>query len=213
VTGSFVSPAARQRIRGLAVPVALGLGRLGLTPNALTVIGFVGTAVAAIAAAAGAWLPAGILVLGFGAFDLLDGALARATGRTSAFGAFLDSTLDRTGESLVYAGIAVGSAAAQFPAGVILAGLSLTFASTVTYTRARAESLGLHGEVGFAPREIRLVLLAAGLVLAGIPGGVLGFGQAWLGLALLFIATLSAVTVGQRIVHVQQQIDQSTKPQ
>jgi CDP-diacylglycerol--glycerol-3-phosphate 3-phosphatidyltransferase len=213
VTGSFVSPAARQRIRGLAVPVALGLGRLGLTPNALTVIGFVATAVAAIAAAAGAWQPAGILVLGFGAFDLLDGALARATGRTSAFGAFLDSTLDRTGESLVYAGIAVGSAAAQFTAGVILAGLSLTFASTVTYTRARAESLGLHGEVGFAPREIRLVLLAAGLVLAGIPGGVLGFGQAWLGLALLFIATLSAVTVGQRIVHVQQQIDQSTKPQ
>jgi CDP-diacylglycerol--glycerol-3-phosphate 3-phosphatidyltransferase len=210
--GSFVSPATRQRVRGWAVPIATALGRLGLTPNALTVIGFIGTCGAAVAAAAQQWILAGVLVLVFGIFDLFDGALARATGRASKFGAFLDSTLDRTGENLVYAGIAVGAAAAQFPMGVILAVLSLSFASTVTYTRARAESLGLHGEVGFAPREVRLVVLAAGLVLAGLPGGVLGFGQAWLALALLIIASLSAVTVGQRILHVQQQLDQSTHP-
>jgi CDP-diacylglycerol---glycerol-3-phosphate 3-phosphatidyltransferase len=210
VTGSFVSTDARRRVRELAVPVARGLGRLGFTPNALTVVGFLGTCAAAGAAGAGAWLAAGVLVLAFGAFDLLDGALARATGRVSPFGAFLDSTLDRTGESLVYAGIAVGAAADQFSMGVILAGLSLTFASTVTYTRARAESLGLHGEVGFAPREIRILVLAAGLVLAGLPGGVLGFGQAWLALSLLIIATLSAITVLQRIFHVQRQLDQST---
>ena len=114
VTGSFVSPGMRRRIRGLAEPVARALGRLGLSPNALTILGFVGTCVAAGAAAGGAWMAAGILVLAFGAFDLLDGALARATGRVTPFGAFLDSTLDRTGENLVYAGIAIGAAVAQF---------------------------------------------------------------------------------------------------
>jgi CDP-diacylglycerol--glycerol-3-phosphate 3-phosphatidyltransferase len=75
----------------------------------------------------------------------------------------------------------------------------------VTYTRAKAESLGYHGEVGLAPRSERLVVLGAGLILAGIPGGVLGFGQAWLGLALFIIVVLSAVTVGQRILHVRAQ--------
>lgn len=206
MTGSFVSPATRQRVRDLATPIARGLGRLGLTPNALTIIGFLGTCVAALAAAGQAWLVAGVMVLAFGIFDLFDGALARATGQASRFGAFLDSTLDRTGENLVYAGIAIGAAAAQFTVGVILAGLALTFASMVTYTRAKAESLGLHGEVGFAPREIRLVFLAAGLVLAGIPSGVLGFGQAWLGLALLVIAALAAITTAQRILHVREQL-------
>jgi CDP-diacylglycerol--glycerol-3-phosphate 3-phosphatidyltransferase len=206
VSGSLVSPAARDRLRGLAVPIARGLGRLGLSPNALTVIGFAGTCVAAVAAASQAWLVAGFLVIAFGVFDLFDGALARATGRTTRFGAFLDSTLDRTGENLVLAGVAVGAAAGQYPIGVIGAGLALAFASVVTYTRAKAESLGLHGEVGVAPRPERLVLLAAGLILAGIPGGVLGAGQAWLGGALFLIALLSAVTVGQRILHVRAQL-------
>jgi len=204
VSGSLVSPATRQRVRDLATPIARSLGRLGLTPNGLTVIGFLGTCAAAVAAAAHAWLLAGVLVLAFGIFDLFDGALARATGRTSKFGAFLDSTLDRTGENLVYAGIAV-SAALSFTIGLILAVLALSFASSVTYARAKAESLGFHGEVGVAPRSERLVVLAAGLILAGIPGGVLGFGQAWLALALAIIALLSAVTVAQRILHVRAQ--------
>ncbi|MBI3750629.1 MAG: CDP-alcohol phosphatidyltransferase family protein, partial [Chloroflexi bacterium] len=99
MTGSLVSPELRSRVRGLATPIAVGLGRLGLTPNALTVIGFVGTAVAAYAASQQAWLVAGILVLAFGIFDLFDGTLARATGKVTTFGAFLDSTLDRAGEA------------------------------------------------------------------------------------------------------------------
>ena len=204
MSGSFVSPATRQRVRDLATPIARGLGRLGLTPNGLTVIGFAGTCGAAVAAASQAWLVAGLLVLAVGIFDLVDGALARATGRASKFGAFLDSTLDRTGENLVYAGIAVGTAL-SFTIGLVLSVLALSFASVVTYTRAKAESLGFHGEVGIAPRSERLVVLAAGLILAGIPGGVLGFGRAWLGLALVIIVALSAVTVGQRILHVRAQ--------
>ncbi len=217
---SLVSPATRARIRALAVPIALAFGRLGLTPNALTVIGFAGTCVAAVAAAQQAWLAAGVLVLAFGIFDLFDGALARATGNASAFGAFLDSTLDRLGENLVYAGIAVGCAGVEFVDGVVLAGLALAFASVVTSTRARAEAVGLHGEVGIAPRSERLVVLAAGLFLAGALGGV---GYAWDGfapnshlnplggnlaleIALGLIALTSAITVVQRIVHVHRQV-------
>lgn len=198
---SFVSPELRARVRGLAVPIAVGLGRLGITPNGLTVIGFIGTVGAALAAAGQAWLLAGILVLVFGIFDLFDGALARATGRATRFGAFLDSTLDRTGENLVYAGIAFGSAMAGFTLGVGLAGLALAFASVVTYTRAKAEGLGLHGEVGYAPRPERLVILAAGLILAGLLGALA------LGIALALITVLSAITVVQRILHTKAQLD------
>jgi CDP-diacylglycerol--glycerol-3-phosphate 3-phosphatidyltransferase len=210
MSGSIVTPEFRDRIRGLATPVAAGLGRLGLTPNALTVIGFLGTCAAAIAAAMQAWLLAGVLVIAFGIFDMFDGALARATGKASKFGAFLDSTLDRTGESLVLAGVAVGSAAAGFMEGVLLAGLAATFASGVTYTRAKAESLGVHGEVGIAPRPERLILLAAGLILAGLFGGVstgVVDGNVPILVALGLITILSAITILQRIVHVRQQLD------
>ena len=216
MTGSFVSAGTRERVRGMATPIATALGRLGLTPNALTLIGFAGTCVAAFAAANEWWLAAGILVLAFGIFDLFDGALARATGRTSRFGAFLDSTLDRTGESLVYAGVAVGSMAGQLIEGVILAGLAATFASGVTYTRAKAESLGLHGEIGFAPREVRLLLLGVGLIATGVAGGLCDgscfpylfpppAGAFPLELSLGVIALLSAATVLQRTLHVRAQ--------
>jgi CDP-diacylglycerol---glycerol-3-phosphate 3-phosphatidyltransferase len=207
VSQSFVSPELRQRVRGWATPIALAFGRIGLTPNALTVIGFIGTCAAAIAAATQSWIVAGVLVIAFGIFDLFDGALARATGTTSRFGAFLDSTLDRTGENLVYAGVAFGSFQAQFPGGVLTAVLAMAFASVVTYTRAKAEAVGLHGEVGIAPRPERLVLLSAGLILGGWPGGFLGFGQGWIAFALGLIAILSAVTVLQRIIHVRRQLD------
>jgi CDP-diacylglycerol--glycerol-3-phosphate 3-phosphatidyltransferase len=219
INRSFVSAETRHRIRGLAVPVALAFGRLGLTPNVLTVIGFLGTCAAAVAAAAQTWALAGVLVILFGIFDMFDGALARATGRASRFGAFLDSTLDRTGENLVLAGVAFGCATAGFLPGVGLAGAALAFASVVTYTRAKAEALGLHGEVGFAPRPERLVILSVGLVLAGVwgleattpPSGLPGGGSPGslvLGLALGLITTLSAITVVQRILHTRRQLNE-----
>ncbi|HEX7471480.1 MAG TPA: CDP-alcohol phosphatidyltransferase family protein [Candidatus Limnocylindrales bacterium] len=214
---SFVSPEFRARVRLMAVPVALLLGRLGLTPNALTIVGFLGTCVAAAAAAAQAWVLAGVLVITFGIFDLFDGALARATNQASTFGAFLDSTLDRTGENLVYVGIAVGCAAAGFTLGVGLAALAMATASVVTYARARAEAVGLHGEVGIAPRSERLVVLAIGLVVTGFLGG-LGVwdpfflapltsvpGAIALAIALGIISVTCAITIVQRIVHVQRQ--------
>jgi phosphatidylglycerophosphate synthase len=222
MTGSLVSPATRQRVRDLATPIARGFGRLGLTPNALTVIGFIGTCAAAVAAAAELWLLAGILVFGFGIFDLFDGALARATGRATKFGAFLDSTLDRTGENLLYGGVAVGCFVAGYGEGVIVAVLAMAFASGVTYARAKAESLGFTGEVGIAPRPERLVFLALALVLGGALGGigpnrpfpdgvVINPDQIVRGGSIPFliliglIAALSAVTIVQRILHVRAQ--------
>ncbi len=113
---------------------------------------------------------------------MLDGGLARAQNRVTRFGAFLDSTLDRWGEGVVYIGIVAGASAAGFVAGAVLAAAAAVSSFQVSYTRAKAESLGLHGEVGIAPRAERLVLLTIGLVLAGLDGGVAAGarGQLWL---------------------------------
>ena len=222
MTGSLVSPDLRRRVRGLATPIATGLGRLGLTPNALTVIGFGGTCLAALASATQLWLAAGILVLVFGVFDLFDGTLARATGRATPFGAFLDSTLDRAGEALVYVGIAAGFVAVGAPAGAVLAAAAMAAAFLVSYVRAKAESLGFAPgsgmiAVGLAPREVRIVILVVGLLAAGLlpaPHPIecfttpcpqpVGDGPTALAIALAVIAILATVTVIQRIVHVAQ---------
>lgn len=222
MNGSLVSPATRQRVRDIATPVARGLGRLGLTPNALTLIGFLGTCVAAYAAATQAWVVAGILVLVFGVFDLFDGALARATGQATKLGAFLDSTFDRAGEAIVYIGIAAGCLATGFNLGAILAASAMAAAFMVSYTRAKAESLGFASgsglaAVGLAPREVRLVILALGLI--GASAGAFGFdvnvgpfalfGEAGaldlLELALLLVTILAIITTIQRILHVRAQ--------
>ena len=225
MTGSLVSPETRARVRGLMTPVAVALGRLGLTPNALTLIGFGVACVAAAAAAAQAWLVAGVLVVFGGVFDLFDGALARATNRVSSLGAFMDSVFDRWGEGVVYVGIAVGCLAADFALGAFLAAAAMASAFMVSYTRAKAESLGFTpgtgmANVGLAPREVRIAILTVGLVLTGIqgtanppllhegyrlPGGIdVGLpwaGQVWLSWSLGLIAVLATITTIQRIVH------------
>jgi CDP-diacylglycerol--glycerol-3-phosphate 3-phosphatidyltransferase len=218
----------RQRVRDLATPVARALGRLGLTPNALTVIGFLGTCVAAVAAAGQAWLVAGILVLVFGIFDVFDGTLARATGRVTKFGAFLDSTFDRAGEAIVYVGIAAGSLAGGLESGAILAASAMAAAFMVSYTRAKAESLGFASgsglaSVGLAPREVRLAILAVGLMVIGLvgqvpgdfvcpdmadclePGALTAAGSTTLVVTLGLITALATITTIQRTLHVRAQ--------
>ena len=233
MTGSLVSAGTRERVRGMEMPIATALGRLGLTPNALTLIGFAGTCIAALAAANQWWLAAGVLVLAFGIFDLFDGTLARATGRATKLGAFLDSTFDRAGEAIVYIGIAIGCLAANFALGAVLAAAAMAAAFMVSYTRAKAESLGFTSgtgmaNVGLAPREVRTVLLAVALVFAGaviqgrslvvdcsaIPADSLadcwGHGdptvaaQAIVG-GLGLITILATLTTIQRILHVRSQ--------
>lgn len=209
---SLVSPAMRDRVRGLATPIATGLGRLGLTPNALTLIGFIGTCVAAVAAASQWWLAAGVLVLAFGIFDLFDGTLARATGRATKLGAFLDSTFDRAGEGIVYIGIAAGSLAAGFDLGAVLAASAMAASFMVSYTRAKAESLGFSSgtgmaNVGLAPREIRIALLAIGLIWIGLAPGPIDVGvrELVLGGTLGLITILATLTTIQRTLHVRAQ--------
>jgi CDP-diacylglycerol--glycerol-3-phosphate 3-phosphatidyltransferase len=213
---SFVSQDTRARVRNFVTPIALGAGRLGLTPNALTVVGFLISGVAAATAAAQMWLVAAALVIFGGSFDMLDGGLARAQNRVTRFGAFLDSTLDRWGEGVVYIGIVAGACAAGFTAGAVLAAAAAVSSFQVSYTRAKAESLKLHGEVGIAPRAERLILLTIGLILTGLDGGLASGsrGQLWLSLALGIIFATASITAVQRTWHVRTQLrneEQGTK--
>jgi phosphatidylglycerophosphate synthase len=197
-------------------PIAVALGRLGLTPNGLTLIGFGIAIIAAGFAAAQLWLPAGVLVVFGGVFDLFDGALARATNKASPLGAFMDSTFDRWGEGIVYVGIVWGGLNSGFERPVILAAAAMASAFMVSYTRAKSESLGFApgtgmANVGLAPREVRIVILTIGLVAAGLlpglPTDTSGSGGAAyptnviaLELALGLIAVLATITTIQRIV-------------
>jgi CDP-diacylglycerol---glycerol-3-phosphate 3-phosphatidyltransferase len=205
---SFVSQETRAKVRAAVTPIALAAGKLGLTPNALTVIGFGISGIAAAAAAAQAWQLAAVLVIFGGSFDMLDGGLARAQNRVTRFGAFLDSTLDRWGEGVVYIGIVAGASAAGFVAGAVLAAAAAVSSFQVSYTRAKAESLGLHGEVGIAPRAERLVLLTVGLLAAGLDGGLVSGarGQLWLAGCLGLIFLTASVTAVQRTWHVRSQL-------
>ena len=220
---SVVSGSFRERVRTGIEPLARLLGRIGLTPNALTLIGFGIAVVAAWTATKQWWFGAGVLVA-FGAiFDLFDGALARATGRTSRFGAFMDSTFDRAGEAVVYIGVAIGLAfttdEAPVTLGVATAITAMAAAFMVSYTRAKSESLGFSSgsgmaSVGLAPREVRTVILTIGLVAGGlIPTGDFPAGlgppapYGWIALvsALALIAILATITTIQRILFVYRQ--------
>jgi archaetidylinositol phosphate synthase len=235
VIGSVVSPELRARVRGAAIPVALAFGRMGLTPNALTVIGFGIAVVAGFAAAQQAWIAAGLLVIFGGVFDLFDGALARATNKVSRLGAFLDSVFDRAGEAVLYLGIAIGCLeegriAPTFALGAVLAASAMGASFMVSYARAKSESLGFTpgtgmANVGVAPREVRLVLLTIGLILTGALGGVQQHsplldliedpwyaGRSVLAAALALIAILATITTIQRIIHVTRQNPPEASP-
>ena len=219
---SLVSPELRARVRGAALPIALAFGRLGLTPNALTVIGFGISVLAAIAVGRNAWVVAALLVIVGGVFDLFDGALARATNKVSRLGAFLDSVFDRAGEAVVYIGVVVASEVAGFRAGTYLAAGAMAASFMVSYTRAKSESLGFTpgtgmANIGVAPREVRLVLMTLGLLATGAMGGIVApvtvygtVSEWWAGRPALagslgLIAILATITTIQRIVHVTRQ--------
>ncbi|MEA2622433.1 MAG: CDP-diacylglycerol---glycerol-3-phosphate 3-phosphatidyltransferase [Chloroflexota bacterium] len=222
--GSLVSAQLRATTRSRVEPIAALFGRVGLTPNALTFIGFVIAVVAAFVAASQAWIAAGLLVAFGAAFDMFDGALARATGTSSRYGAFLDSTLDRAGEAVIYIGIGwgafVATAYSSLPDSLpLLVMTAMAAAFMVSYTRAKSESLGFTAgkgmaAVGLAPREVRIVILSVGLVLTGLAGGLpdaemrwwqYALGEGWLMLSLGLITLLGTITTVQRIIYVYQQ--------
>jgi CDP-diacylglycerol---glycerol-3-phosphate 3-phosphatidyltransferase len=216
-----ISNQSRDRVKGIFEPIALALGRLGLTPDALTLIGFAITVIGAVLLTQQLWLLGGIVVLVGGVFDMFDGTLARATGRVSRWGAFLDSTLDKTGEIVVFLGLISGLQEARMTNGPLLAAAAMGAALMVSYTRARSEGLGFTSgggmaAVGIMPREVRLVVLTLGLIGAGIfglgiPCGMLLCvdpavpGDTILSVALGIIAVGGTITTIQRILHVRAQ--------
>ncbi len=197
--GDSVLPAwVKEGGRAILAPVVRLAIALNLTPNTITVIGLAITLVASVLVGTG-WLLLGAAVLTTGSLlDAVDGALARATGGGTAFGSFLDSTLDRAGEAILYAGIAAWLVTTQaepvLPILALVAALAGSF--LVSYAHARAQGIGLAADVGLAPRTERLVIVIAGIALAG-----LGFVPGLLA-ALVVLAVLTSITVVQRIWHV-----------
>jgi len=180
----------KQPARRIAEALARGLAWTGITPNGLTLIGFLLNLAVAAVLAAGFLRLGGALLLLAGAFDTLDGALARATGSSSRFGAFLDSSLDRYSESVLLGGLLLEASRRGDGAVEILAFVVVVGSLMVSYCRARAEGLGLDCEVGFAPRPERVVILGVGLIVGlEVP-------------ALAVLAVLTHLTAIQRIFHV-----------
>jgi CDP-diacylglycerol--glycerol-3-phosphate 3-phosphatidyltransferase len=216
-----ISNDTRTRVKKVGEPIALFLGRLGLTPDALTLLGFGITAIGAVLLANQLWLAGGLVVLLGAVFDMFDGTLARATGRVTKLGAFMDSVFDRMGEALVYVGLVWGTLELGLWRPVVLAAAAMAASFMVSYTRAKAEGLGFSAgtgmaAVGLAPREVRTVILALGLVVAGmLPGfpadmdtpGAMAYPLSALALevALGLIAILGTITVIQRILHTRAQ--------
>ena len=200
-----ISNDSRTRIKKVFEPIALGMGRLGLTPDGLTLIGFGITVVGAVLLSQQQWLLGGVVVFVGGVFDLFDGTLARATGKVSPLGAFMDSVFDRWGEALVYLGIVIGCAFADSDNGVILAAGAMGSAFMVSYTRSKSEGLGFTAGSGMAaigvmPREVRLVILCLGLIVAGAMADLTALLVA---LGIIFFG--ATITVIQRILHVRSQ--------
>jgi CDP-diacylglycerol--glycerol-3-phosphate 3-phosphatidyltransferase len=183
-------------------PIVFLLAKTSITPNAVTLIGFVITIVAAALAGTGHVFAAGWVMLLAGLFDIIDGALARRTNRVTKFGGILDSTLDRISEAVILLGLMAFYLYynTTSPAGgwiIVLLGITLTGSFLVSYIRSRAEAAGVDCQVGVFTRTERVIILALGLILSSI-NYVLVF-------AVGIIALLSLVTVIQRLLFVYQQ--------
>lgn len=194
-----------DRFRALATrvftPLAKLLLRLGVSPDAVTIVGTLGVVVGALGFYPRHSFVVGTLIIAVFVFsDTIDGVMARHSGRTSSWGAFLDSTLDRIGDAAIFGGLVLCYARLGMMLEVWLAFACLVTGSVVSYARARAEGLGMKANVGIAERADRLVavLVATFFVGLGLPETVL---TAVLGL----LALASAVTIVQRMAYVRRQ--------
>jgi CDP-diacylglycerol--glycerol-3-phosphate 3-phosphatidyltransferase len=192
-----------SNVRRIAMQAMSGLARTRVTPNQLTAVGVSLCAVSAVLAyfeyrneMLFFWLGAGIFVLG-SILDILDGALARAGGKTTPFGAFLDSTFDRVSEAFMLGAIALIEARNGNTVSLAFTVAAIVGSFLVSYTRAKAEILGLRGDVGIGSRAERVILITVGLVLA--PWGALS-------VAIYVLAAMSWITVLQRILAVRTQL-------
>lgn len=191
---------ARAGMTRVVEPVARGLLRAGVSPNAVTVTGTIGVLVGALGFGARGQLVAGALIVTvFALTDLLDGTMARMSGGSTKFGAFLDSSMDRIADSAVFGAVAYWLATRHNYPAVAAALLCLAAGGLVSYVKARAEGLGMTCNVGIAERTERLLIVGVGGLLTG-----LGVDPA-LPIALWLLAAVSIFTVGQRMLHVYRQ--------
>jgi CDP-diacylglycerol---glycerol-3-phosphate 3-phosphatidyltransferase len=191
--------------RGLASRSIAGLTRTRITPNALTAAGVVLCAVASVLVyfeyrgeLVFFWAGAALFVLG-SVLDILDGALARRSGKGTPFGAFLDSTVDRVGEGFMLGAVGLVLMRDGFEWGVALAFAAMGGSFLVSYTRARAEALGLKGDVGIGSRAERVVVLSVGL-------GLAPFHDLVLPLTIALLSATAWLTVVQRVLSVRSQL-------
>jgi CDP-diacylglycerol--glycerol-3-phosphate 3-phosphatidyltransferase len=173
--------------RRFADPVALAVARTGLTPNAVTALGLAGSLGAAALVAGGYFLIGGLLVLVAAALDLLDGALARATGRVTPFGGVFDAVLDRMGEAAVLGAVLYHFSEGGHRQEVILAYIAIVGSILVSYVRARAEAAGLSLKEGLFTRPERVIVLGVGLMVDQVL------------IALWILAVVSVFTALQRL--------------
>jgi CDP-diacylglycerol---glycerol-3-phosphate 3-phosphatidyltransferase len=171
-----------------------------LTPNAISLTGFVLNVVAAVLVWERLFFLGGVAFIVGSVMDTLDGRYSRMSGKGSPFGAFLDSTLDRVEEGIVLTAVAGYFAANGNRAGAAAVVVAVLASLMVSYTRARAEALGVECKVGIATRPVRVVILAIGLIFAR--GASLGDFEL-LQPAVYVLAALSLLTVGQRVWHVR----------
>ena len=200
----------RDRLRGvfsnyLEAPTTRFLTSLGVSPDALSIMGFLVAVGAACLAGANLLLAAGLVFLAASVLDMLDGALARTTDRVNAKGALLDSVTDRLSEGALLIGLGVHAALSGISQGRLVATLvlllaALLFSQMVSYVRARGEGLGVACKVGLMTRAERVVLLSLGLVLQGA-----GLDPALL-VTVGIVDALSLVTTVQRFLHVRHQL-------
>ena len=183
--------------RRIIDPIVSLVARTGATPNHLTALGFLGNVGAGVLAARGEFLAAGVLLLAASALDLLDGALARATGRASAFGAIFDSVLDRLSEAAVLGGLAYYYTLRGDREEIALCFAALVGSIMVSYVRARAQASGLEMKEGLFTRAERVLLLGGGLIISQMR------------IALWILAIMSNATVLQRLFGAWRHLDKA----
>ena len=174
-----------------------------LTPNAISMVGLVGNLIAAWLVIEGHFFFAGLAFIIGSIMDTLDGRYSRMSGKGSLFGAFLDSTLDRIEESVVIAAVAWQFAESGENVAAAMCVLVVLGSLMVSYTRARAEALGVECKVGIATRPVRVVILSAGLVLGG---NEIISSFDLLPIAIYVMAGLTAITTLQRVFHVRTEL-------
>jgi CDP-diacylglycerol---glycerol-3-phosphate 3-phosphatidyltransferase len=181
-------------------PVARGLLRAGLSPDAVTVAGTVGVLVGAVGFGARGHLVAGTVIVTLSALtDLVDGSMARQLGRNRKFGAFLDSTMDRVADGATFGAVAYWLATQGRHWTFVACLICLVSGQVVSYAKARAEGLGMTADVGIAERFERLALLGLGALVESF------WWRYGLDVALWLLAVLSVITIGQRVAVVYRQ--------